>query len=175
MQADAAKENRDMTMRTYLVAATALTLGVVACNRNADNGNKASETNTTSASQPVEQPAIPSPSSLDTSGAPADQNPSADLFAKDGGQVEATPLDTNAAKNGGYAPGEKGGNARGAWAKDGGHINGPTGVSTGTMRNSGEGDQVAPGHITTPAGRGRGTGQPNSNGSHDMGSGAGTR
>lgn len=163
-----------MTMRTYLVAVTALTVGVVACNRNAQN-DKATETNTTSASQPVEQRGIPSPSSLDTSGSPVDQTTNADTFAKDGGFAASPPLDTNAANTGAHAPRENGENARGAWAKDGGHVSGASGVSTGTMRNGGDGDQVAPGHITTPPGRGRGTGQPNSNGSHDMGSGAGTR
>jgi hypothetical protein len=164
MQSDAAKEKPDMT-RTYLVTAAALTLGVLACNRNSDN--KAGETNTTSASQPVEQPSTPSPSTLDTSGAPADLNPNADLEAKDGGHVTTAPgWNADYAKDGGH------GNVN---AKDGGHLNAPSGMSTGTMRNTGDTDQVAPGHITTPPGRGRGTGQPNSNGSHDMGSGAGTK
>jgi hypothetical protein len=149
MQSDAAKEKPDMT-RMYLVAAAALTtFSVLACSRSSEN-NKANETNTTSASQPVEQPSTPAPSTLDTSGAPADVSPNADLAAKDGGH----------------------GNVN---AKDGGHLSAPSGMSTGTMRNTGDTDQVAPGHITTPPGRARGTGQPNSNGSHDMGSGAGTK
>lgn len=161
-----------MTRRKiFAAAAAALTLGVFACDR---NDNRASETNTTSA-QAVPVPADPV--------APAPVSATADtetgLEAKDGGHLEGTSASTGG----------------GSFAKDGGHVTSDTssGTSTSTSTSSspspalgakakdagatrnaatpaGGDREVAPGHIMVPPERGPGTGQPNSNGSHNIGS-----
>ncbi|MEA2747740.1 MAG: hypothetical protein QOI41_1883 [Myxococcales bacterium] len=96
--------------RTNLFAVAALALGVFACERSAD---RASETKTTSASQPVDTSGTTAPAPA----APADTSMNVTADAKDGGHESNTPsgkrnLDMN--------------------AKDGGHRSMTTGRPTGT-------------------------------------------
>lgn len=140
--------------RLNALAAAALALGVFACDRN----EKTSETNTTSA-QPVPgpvEPVTPAPNPVAAEGT-LDE-------AKDGGHVNTSAGTT-------------------AYAKDGGHVTSDTATTTsdgpgfvarrdaGAARTPEPSRGVTPGHITTPADRGPGTGAPNSNGSHNIGSG----
>jgi hypothetical protein len=136
--------------RTNVVVVVALALGVFACDRKTD---RASETNITSGPmQPGETMATTGASLAD------EQSPAAPL-----GPEQATT-------DGG--------------TKDGGRPRTSAGVTTGTQSgatgnpNSGttaspDDGTVAPGHIMFPPDKGPGTGAPNSNGSHNLGSGAG--
>ena len=145
--------------RLNALAAAALALGLFACDRN----EKTSETNTTSA-QPVPVPMDP----VTPAPVPAAAEGTLDQ-AKDGGHVNTSAGTT--------AGGE-------AYAKDGGHVTSDTALTTadgpgfaartkdaGATRTPEPSRTVAPGHITTPPDRGPGTGAPNSNGSHNIGSG----
>ena len=138
--------------RMNAFAALALTLGAVACDRNTD---KASETNTTSATPPQTDPATAPALPLEPS--------------KNDDKPLAAPI----------APQER----PDAGTKDGGP-HAPSGLTTGTQSgttgnpNSGTTARpntggVAPGHIMFPPEKGPGTGEPNSAGSHNLGSGSG--
>jgi hypothetical protein len=158
-------------LNAFAAVAAALTLGVFACDR---NDNRASETNTTSAQPgplPVE-PATPSP-------LPATTQSGLDE-AKDGGHGGHVGTST------GSTLGANTGSGDSDFAKDGGHVTTTSGStfgakakdagaarSTAAPAGADRDRQVAPGHITTPADRGPGTGAPNSNGSHNIGSGVG--
>jgi hypothetical protein len=123
--------------------ALVLTLGVFACSRSSD---RASETHITSGTPPEDTLAAP----LATQG--ADNTPMTPQDKPDGGARDA------------------------ARPKTGGVT---TGTQTGTTGNPNSGTTaapddgtVAPGHIMFPPEKGPGTGAPNSNGSHNVGSGA---
>lgn len=143
--------------RLNALAAAALALGIFACDRN----EKTSETNTTSA-QPVPVPMDP----VTPAPVPAAAEGTLDQ-AKDGGHATKTSAGTTAGGD--------------PYAKDGGHVtsetttDGPGFVArtkdAGATRTTEPTREVAPGHITTPPDRGPGTGAPNSNGSHNIGSG----
>ena len=142
-----------MTNRLNLLVAVALAASAFACDRNSDN-NKASETNTTSANV--------TPKAADQAGAPA---PVITEQTTPSEAVTTTP--TFRAKDAG---------ASGAMT-----TGATTGVSTGTQTNGQstpnggtappDNGGVAPGHIMFPPEKGPGTGEPNSAGSHNLGSG----
>lgn len=138
---------------TNLIAAVALTFGVFACERSSD---KASETHTTSAtpSPAPAETAPPAPAAPALTDEPQGETTS---FAP---QVQRSDAGTDAGSRG---------RATGAPAGM------TTGTQTGTTGNPNSGttdDAVAPGHIMFPPEKGPGTGRPNSNGSHNLGSGA---
>lgn len=167
--------------RTNIVAAAALGLLVFACDRHANNNSKPGETNTTSAAQPAENATsnTAAPSIQDKSGAGSDvTNLGANDFAKDAGS--ATGDTTAFAKDAGRgatsdtAAAMKDAGSRAPGAAQQGSGKGVMGAgTTGTGVTGADHGGVAPGHITTPAGGGRATGEPTSAGSHNMGSGAG--
>ena len=143
-----------MTNRLNLLVAVALAASAFACDRNTDN-NKASETNTTSATV--------TPNAADQAGAPG-----APVITEQTTPSEAvTTTPTFRAKDAG---------ASGALTN---------GVSTGTQTNGQstpnggtavpDNGGVAPGHIMFPPEKGPGTGEPNSAGSHNLGSGGAAR
>jgi hypothetical protein len=96
MHADALEEMTLMKRMNLMAVAATLALGLFACDRNAD---RASQTNTTSASQPVENPGGGTPAP--TTAPPIDTSTSVNADLKDGGHAGMTTttgsdMDTNA-------------------------------------------------------------------------------
>lgn len=138
-----------MTNRLNILVAVALAASTFACDRNSDS--KASETNTTSATV--------TPNAADQAGAPVITEQTTPSEA-----VTTTP--TFRAKDAGASGAMTTGAATGM--STGTQTNGATTPNGGTAAPD---NGVAPGHIMFPPDKGPGTGEPNSAGSHNMGSG----
>ena len=147
------------------VLAAVVSIGAVAC----DRGNKSSETTTTSASQEtiptVDPNSLPSVPNTDENTANTNKN------------TATTPNVNRGASNAGKGTGT---DTNGSDPSTGGRfVTRDAGVSN-DYRNDrfaappaggtlGVDNSVAPGHIITPPGGGKATGEPNSAGSHNIG------
>jgi hypothetical protein len=142
-----------MSKTKTLIAVAVLTLGAVAC----DRSDRAATTNTTSA----ESPPPNDPSTLTP--IPMDQG----LDAKDASVTSAPIVPITPARAPSMGPSQQqqdisGVNNRGSMTNSGTPMNGETTAPASTLN-------TPPGHIMFPPEKGPGTGQPNSNGSHNIG------